>query len=277
MPDGSGWDPALYEGTAPYYARGRLPYPPEMAVVLREALALNGTGRLIDVGCGPGSVALLLAPLFAEIVGVDPDPGMIAEATSTAALLGVPNASWEQKTAESLPGDLGRFRVATFAQSFHWMERERVASIVRQMLEIGGSWVHIDATTHEGVKSARGLPWPSPPRAAIDALIRTYLGATRRAGATTLPMGTPSGEEEVMFAAGFSDPRRERVAGHVYERSEDEIVASVFSLSSSAPHLFGDRCEAFESQVRILLRQTSPAGRFSEQARAVELVIWQRE
>jgi SAM-dependent methyltransferase len=248
-----------------------------MAVALREALSLNGTGRLIDIGCGPGSVALLLAPLFAEIVGIDPDAGMIEEAEAATALLGIPNARWEQMTAESLPRDLGRFRVATFAQSFHWMERERVASIVRGMLEAGGSWVHIDATTHQGVESARGLPWPSPPRAAIAALIRTYLGATRRAGRTTISTGTPSGEEEVMRAAGFSEPVRERVAGHVHERSEDDVVASVFSLSSAAPHLFGDRREAFEGELRTLLRRTSPAGRFAEQARAVELVVWRRE
>jgi len=38
----SGWDAKLYEGSAAYYARGRLPYPPEMAVVLRDLLSLDG-------------------------------------------------------------------------------------------------------------------------------------------------------------------------------------------------------------------------------------------
>ena len=79
-----------------------------------------------------------------------------------------------------------------------------------------------------------------------------------------------------MLAAGYSGPVRVLTAGHVYERSEDEIVASVFSLSSAAPHLFGERREAFEAELRTLLRQTSPEGRFAEQAREVELVIWQR-
>ncbi|MDX6655048.1 MAG: hypothetical protein QOH18_2318, partial [Solirubrobacterales bacterium] len=213
LPDASGWDPALYEGSAPYYARGRLPYPPEMAVVLRDALALDGRGRLIDVGCGPGSVALLLEGLFSEVVGVDPDPGMIAAAEAGARERGVANARWVRMTAESLPGGLGRFRMATFAQSFHWMDRATVASIVRAMLEPGGRWVHVDATTHRGVESAAGLGLPSPPRAAIDDLIRTYLGATRRAGRATLPAGTPSGEDDVMVAAGFSGPERLRVAG----------------------------------------------------------------
>src|SRR5215204_5577404 len=121
----------------------------------RDELGLDGTGRLLDVGCGPGSVTLLLAPLFEEVVGVDPDPGMIAEAATQVALRGVGNARWEMLPAEELPADLGIFRAATFAQSFHWMDRPRVAGAVRSMLEPDGSWVHVGATTHEGVDDAR--------------------------------------------------------------------------------------------------------------------------
>jgi 2-polyprenyl-3-methyl-5-hydroxy-6-metoxy-1,4-benzoquinol methylase len=165
--DEKAWDPKLYEGSAPYYARGRLPYPLEMAAALRDELALDGTARLIDVGCGPGSVALLLAPLFAEVVGVDPDAGMVIEAETEAARRGVRNARWLEMPAEALPDDLGSFRVATFAQSFHWMDRKKVASTVRGMLEPAGSWVHINATTHRGVGGADDLPLPSPPRAEI--------------------------------------------------------------------------------------------------------------
>lgn len=256
----------LYEGSAPYYAQGRLPYPPEMAGVLRDELRLDGTGRLLDVGCGPGSVTLLLAPLFDEVVGVDPDPGMIAEAARQAALRGVRNARWEMLTAEALPDDLGSFRVATFAQSFHWMDRHTVARVVRSMLEPGGSWVHVSATTHEGVEDADDLPFPAPPRAEIAKLVHTYLGPTRGKGI--------SGEDEVLAAAGFTGLRRVIVPGHVHERSEDDVVASMFSLSWAAPHLFGNRISEFETDLRELLGRTSPDGRFAERTRDVELVIW---
>jgi hypothetical protein len=60
----------------------------------------------------------------------------------------------------------------------------------------------------------------------------------------------------------------------MHERSEDDVVASVFSLSWAAPHLFGGRREDFERELRRLLRRTSPEGRFAEHARDVELVIW---
>jgi ubiquinone/menaquinone biosynthesis C-methylase UbiE len=266
VPDSRKWDARLYEGSASYYTRGRIPYPPELADALREELALDGTGRLLDVGCGPGSLALLLAPLFAEVVGVDPDPGMIAEASREATEQGVANARWVKLPAEALPHELGSFRVATFAQSFHWMNREKIAAAVRGMLQPGGNWVHVNATTHRGVGDAVGLPDPQPPRDEIEELICSYIGSTRRP--------KPSGEETVMAEAGFSGPKRLTVPAHVHERSEDDIVASVFSLSWAAPHLFGDRLGEFEAALRDLLRRASPEGKFAEQAREIELVIW---
>jgi SAM-dependent methyltransferase len=272
-----GWDELLYAGSAPYYARGRLPYPPELADALRDELALDGSGRLLDVGCGPGSLALLLAPLFEEVVGVDADAAMIAEAEREAASHGVANARWLRLRAEDLPAGLGSFRVATFAQSFHWLDRERVAAAVFGLLEAGGALVHVHATTHQGVEGGGELPAPRPPRDEIAELVQTYLGPVRRAGGGLLPAGTPSGEDVIVAAAGFHDPKLLDVGGgRVFERSEDDVVASVFSLSSAAPHLFGERLDEFEAELRALLRRASPQGRFSERAREVALEIWWR-
>jgi SAM-dependent methyltransferase len=269
-----GWDETLYAGSAPYYARGRLPYPPELADALRDALGLDGRGRLLDVGCGPGSLTLLLAPLFEQAVGIDADAGMVAEAERAR----IANARFLHLRAEELPAGLGLFRVATFAQSFHWLDRARVAAAVRSMLEPGGAWVHVGATTHEGWGSPEGLPAPAPPRDEIVALVKRYLGPGRRAGRGSLPSGhPPSGEDDVVRAAGFSGPRRLEVGGgRVHERSEDDVVASVYSLSSAAPHLFGERLADFEAELRSLLRGVSPEGRFAERAREVELVVWRR-
>ena len=88
------WDESLYGGSAAYYATGRLPYPQAMAEALAVELGLDGHGRLLDVGCGPGSLALLLAPLFEQVVGVDADREMIEAARREAAGRGVVNAEW---------------------------------------------------------------------------------------------------------------------------------------------------------------------------------------
>jgi SAM-dependent methyltransferase len=269
------WDELLYAGSAPYYARGRLPYPPELADTLREQLELDGTGRLLDAGSGPGSLALLLAPLFAEVVGIDADAEMVAEAGREARRLGVRNATWLHLRAEELPAALGTFRAVAFAQSFHWMDRPRVAAAVFAMLEPGGTLVHVHATTHRGVPGDDELQHPRPPRDEMAKVVESYLGPVRRAGRGTLPGGTPSGEDEIVRAAGFRDERLLDVGGgRVFERSEDDVVASVYSLSSAAPHLFGDRLGEFEADLRALLRRTSPDGRFSERAREIALELW---
>ena len=49
------YDPTIYQGSAAYYAQGRPPYARALVPTLATALGLDGTGRLLDVGCGPGS------------------------------------------------------------------------------------------------------------------------------------------------------------------------------------------------------------------------------
>ena len=45
-------------------------YWPGFVDALTTALDLDGSGRLLDLGCGPGTVTLPLARLFDEAVGV---------------------------------------------------------------------------------------------------------------------------------------------------------------------------------------------------------------
>ena len=55
------WDSTLYSGSARFYLQGRLPYAPGMADAVARELELDGRGRLLDIGCGPGIVPLELA------------------------------------------------------------------------------------------------------------------------------------------------------------------------------------------------------------------------
>lgn len=251
------WDPSLYSGSAAYYARGRAAYPAELATAFAGELGLDGTGRLLDVGCGPGSLTLLLAGLFEEAVGLDADGDMLAEASRLAA--GAGNCRWVRQRAEELPAGLGRFRLVTFAQSFHWFDRPRVAAAVRGMLAPDGVCAHVHASTHESVHPA------------IEELVREYLGPVRRAGRGTLPAGTPGNETDVYRAAGFHGPRRFEVPGRVVTQTADEVVAGVFSLSSSAPHLFGDRRAEFEADLR---RRLAPAETFTVRLREIAVDLW---
>lgn len=269
------WDESLFAGTAPFYRQGRPPYAADLAKVAERVLGLDGRGRLLDVGCGPGIVALDLAGLFDEVVGIDPDPGMIAEAQAAASERRVANAHWVQLRAEDLPAGLGMFRIVAFAQSFHWMNRPVVAGLVRNMLDPGGVVIQVDASRAaadpgDDAATRHALI----PREAIDQLRVRYLGPNRRAG-QGFRNTSPSGEDKVFQAAGFLPMEQHRVPEHrELVQTSDDIVAWVFSTSSTAPHLFGDDLASFEHDLRELLASVSPEGLFSTPLRDSTLRLW---
>jgi hypothetical protein len=82
-------------------------------------------------------------------------------------------------------------------------------------------------------------------------------------------------EQDVVFReAGFEGPEIVAIeGGDVFERSQDQVVASVLSLSSAAPHLFGDRLPGLTDDLRRLLRAASPSGVFSEQLQDMRLLL----
>ncbi len=258
------WDETVFEGAAAYYRRGRKPYAPDLADALATHLELDGQGRLLDVGCGPGNVALLFARLFDRVVGLDSDPGMVAEATRAATEEGVDNTTWVRMRAEELPASLGTFRVISFGQSLHWMDRPRVATSVRKMLDPNGAVVQVDLW-HTGPLDERPKQGPHPPvpETAIDELRRRWLGPHRRAGQGFRDT-SPSGEDDVFQSAGFAPEHIVVVPDdRLITRSVDEVVAWVLSTSSTAPHLFGDRLGDFLQDLRALLLEASPAGLFT--------------
>jgi SAM-dependent methyltransferase len=189
------WDESLFAGAAGYYEQGRLPYAPGLADAFARSLALDGQGRLLDVGCGPGTVTLRLAQLFEAVVGLDPDSEMLARASQAAAEQGVGNAAWTRQRAEALPAGLGSFRVVTFAASFHWMDRPRVASAAATMLDSGGAVVQVDAPGYRaGELSAetrralfRSRLRPTAPSTSCAAGTWAAAGGPGRASATPRP------------------------------------------------------------------------------------------
>ncbi len=258
------WDETVFEGAAAYYRQGRKPYAPGLTTALAEHVDLDGQGRLLDVGCGPGTVALLFAPLFESVVGLDPDPGMVEEATRAAAKEQVAKATWVRMRAEELPASVGTFRVISFGQSFHWMDRLPVARAVRRMLEPGGAVVQVDLwhANPPGQDPPSG-PGPPVPEAAIDQLRVRWLGSDRRAG-QGFRNTSPDKEDEVFQAAGFAPEEIVVVPDdRVLERSVDDVVAWVLSTSSTAPHLFGAQIDHFVRELEDLLLTAAPDGRFT--------------
>jgi Methyltransferase domain len=204
---------------------------------------------------------------------------MLACASRASAGRRIGNAAWVRQRAEALPAGLGSFRVVTFAASFHWMDRPRVASAVAAMLDPGGAVVQVDAPGYRigeltGETRRGSLPFPPPPDDALDQLRRQYLGSDRRAG-HGIRNTSPDGEDGVFRRAGFLPAETVAVPDQrAVERTIDDVVARVFSTSSTAPHLFGDHREDYERDLREILTQASPSGRFSVRLPHNILRIW---
>jgi SAM-dependent methyltransferase len=267
------YDPTIYQGAAAYYRHGRPAYSPQLEAALTEELGLNGTGRLLDGGCGPGILTVRFVHLFGEAVGLDPDPAMLAEGRRLAEERGITNIRWVQARAEDLPAAApGPYRLMTFGQSFHWTDEARVAEVVYDMLEPGGALALIVHTV-EG----RPLP-PSPgpppiPHAEIKALVEKYLGSARRAGQGIAPVRTHR-FEDVLVRTRFGAPRSIFTPGIPnLLRDSESVLSGYFSMSSSAPHLFGDRVEDFAAEVRELLTLRSPEGIFWDWPGDTEVVL----
>ena len=128
-----------FAGTAQFYDRFRAPYAPPAFDFIVDTYGLDAGARAVDLGCGPGSIAIPLSVAVAEVVAVDPDAEMIAEGRRLAGARGRRNIRWLQSGAEDIPlPRRGRFQVATIGQAFHWMDRDAVLGKLAALTEDGG-------------------------------------------------------------------------------------------------------------------------------------------
>ena len=267
------YDPTIYRGSARYYALGRPPYSQELVATLTDEVGLDGTGRLLDVGCGPGILTVELAPSFTDAIGLDPDAGMLAEGEHRAREAGLDNIRWVKAVAEAIPSlDLAPCRLVTFGQSFQWTDQVPVAEAVYDILEPGGALALV-VNTVEGRPEPEGPGYPPIPHDDIREIIRRYLGPRRRAGQGYRP-DTYERYEDALRRTRFGAPRVVFAPGRPdVVRDVDGVLAGYLSMSFASPHLFGDRLGAFEADVRTLLTERSPTGLFWDWPGDTEILV----
>lgn len=268
------YDPTQFRGAAPFYVIGRPPYSLHLAEVLRAELHLDGRGRLVDVGCGPGTVGVQLAAMFGHVSFIDPDPDMLSEARAHATSAGLGNVDFHLATAEDLPSlGLKPARVATFGQSFHRTDRLPVAEGVYELLEPGGSIVLI---AHNPDRPAPRQPADTSliPHREIHQIIQRYLGSELRSGARPAAAYGTERFEHTLARTRFGRPRVVFAAGRpdlIYD--PDRVIANYLSMSYASPDVLGGRLTDFVEDLRTLLHESAPNGRLWEWPGDTELVI----
>jgi ubiquinone/menaquinone biosynthesis C-methylase UbiE len=274
-PSPSAFDPQAFEGTAEYYAVGRPPYSAQLADTIARELSLDGTGQLLDVGCGPGVLVLALAQLFDQVTALDPEPGMLEAGRRRCQQAGVTNVQWVQAVAEDIATlNLGSRRVVTFGQSFHRVRPLETAEAVYDLLVPGGALVLISHNVADGRPRPVNPGYPEIPHAAVRKLILDYLGESTRDYLATWSEGHPARFEDTLSQTRFGGSRTLYAPGRPdLVRDIDTVVANYFSLSYAAPRWFGNRRADFEADLRDLLHEYSPDGLFWDWPGDTELVI----
>jgi ubiquinone/menaquinone biosynthesis C-methylase UbiE len=241
-----------FESTVPYYTRFRPRYPAALFDLIAARCHLDGRGRLLDLGCGPGFIAIAMAPRFAGIVGVDPEPAMLDAARREAEIAGV-KLTLIRGSSQSLGRDLGSFRMTAMGRSFQWMDRDATLVALDSIIEPGGTI----AILGERMLDAPENGW----RAAWKSVSRKYAEprTNRRNWAN------PGWEHHEIVLARSRFSRIDRVAVTTRRTSTlEELIGRAYSMSSTSVAFLGERRADFERELRAALLEVSPAGIFDE-------------
>jgi SAM-dependent methyltransferase len=246
----------LYEGTAADYDSFRFSYAEALIEFVRQEVALDGAGRLVDLGTGTGQVARALRPFFAHVVAVDPEPDMIefGRARSERDDDGI---RWLLGRAEDVDFPLGSIDAVASGNAFHRFDRPAVVKKAGDWLAPDGAIVLLwsDSAWSGSEPWQRGLS-----RVVEDWLARSGAGAR-------IPAGWERKEypdEVVLTEAGFDRLVQHDVAVR-HEWTVDAIVGFLRATSFASRAALGQQLESFEADVRNALLEADRTGLYEQE------------
>ncbi|PLZ00932.1 class I SAM-dependent methyltransferase [Burkholderia sp. WAC0059] len=240
--------PDRFHEAAPHYLSGRPAYSPALIRRVAQMRGLDGTQRLLDLGCGPGQLSLAFASSVANAVAIDPEPAMLA----IAAGLGIglaPNIEYRQGSSYDLSGELGRFHLTVIGRAFHWMDRADAIARLDALTVDGGAIAlfqtsQLDDPLH---------PWAAQYRT----LLREY--ANDSPAAQLRKSADWESHDDVLARSTFSAV--ERVS--VVERRRvhaTQLRARPQSMSSLSRERLGDKLDALLAGVDALVAEHAHDG-----------------
>jgi SAM-dependent methyltransferase len=243
-----------FDSTVPFYARYREPYPASFFREVARRQGVKESDNLIDIGCGPGSLAIGFAPYVKSCVGVDVETEMLEAARLEAVRAGV-HLQLIQARIEDLPSDIGIFQAVTIGRALHWFDREQSLTVLERITDANG-WIAICGAFSAASQGFTGKfhdirrAWSSDPdetRYRIN-LDDWFAGSRFRKA------------EEVEM----TETRQVTIA---------DLIGRALSLSTTSPEVLGDRRSAFEAAMTQALEPLSTGGVFEEQVTAIATIL----
>jgi ubiquinone/menaquinone biosynthesis C-methylase UbiE len=206
-------------------------YVDPVTEVVAELAKLRGC-RVLDVGCGPGSVLAQLARRFAiEGVGIDASPKMIEVARREA-----PEIEFHVGRAEDLPLADATFDAVVSRMVVHHLDRPRAFPEMRRVLRAGGRVV-VTTTDPDGFETFWMRPYfPSY----VDIERGRFPGGDAlRAELEQAGLGAVRVERLVLERRFDRETALEKLRGRAYSTfmlmSDEEYEAGVAAAESSLP------------------------------------------
>jgi ubiquinone/menaquinone biosynthesis C-methylase UbiE len=245
----------LFEGTAGYFSKYRPIYPPFLVRFLIDRFALNGQGRMLDLGCGTGQLTLRFSDWFEEIVGIDVEHEMIEEAQRIHREVRAGNIHWYQGTLEQYKAGQDKyFKLVTIAKAFHWMDRPQILEELYNMVDDEGGVAIID--NYEPDKKLE--KW----QIRLNEVVKKWYGDERRAGDTTYAHPGKS-HKEVLTSSKF-EVEVHRFPSYKITWNLESILGNLYSTSYGARRFIKGNLETFEREVENALLEVEARGVFNE-------------
>ncbi len=245
-----------FDSTAPYYVRYREPYPPSFFREVAVRQRLLGRERLIDIGCGPGLLAIGFAPFVRSSVGVDVETEMLEAARVEAARAGV-HVELMQARIEDLPAGVGVFQVVTIGRALHWFDRDAALAVLERIVAENG-WIAICGTRAFGT--------------AIDGLDGKF-HEIRRAWSTNPDETCYHIDYDEWFRGSRFRKVEDVEVSETHQVTIPDLIGRALSMSTTSPQVLGDRRPAFEAAMREALEPLSTSGVFDEQVTALAMIL----
>jgi SAM-dependent methyltransferase len=244
----------LYREAAPYYAQYRVPYPGELLDDVRARAQITGAGRLLDLACGTGEVALALATDFRQVWAVDQEPEMVALGRAKAQRSGATNLLWRVGRAEEVAAPPHSFELITIGAAFHRLDRPLIARRALEWLPPGRCLALLGSNS---VWTGQEV-W----QALAAAVMEKWIGDARRGGHGE-PDQPRQTHAEVLQAAGFEDLAEYHFpTAHVW--TVDTLLGYLHSTAVASPSVLGARREPFAADVRRALLTYDARGQYHE-------------
>ncbi len=249
-----------FASAAAHYIAARPRYAPRLIERLVGELGIDEGSRVLDLGCGPGTLAIPIARYAGTVTGIDPSTEMIAAAARLSALAGVV-VDWRVGSSEAIAADLAPLHLVVMGRSFHWMDREATLARLDALIPKDGAIALL---------STESLPFPEGRWLAVyDAVRAEFEQADDFAAYRKSALWEP--HYAVLLRSPFGSLT---TLGVIEEREAtlDELVSRALSHSTTTPKVLGEACDAFVATLRSRLLAVCPAGRFPEIIESVALI-----